>query len=133
MLKKTIVYTDYDGNECKEDFYFNLSKAEIMEMEMSSNGGLERVVQEIVKARNNAELVRIFKELILKAYGEKSLDGKRFVKSKELSDAFMQTEAYSELFVELTTQDGAAIEFFNGIIPKEARKEVQAAGLNNAS
>jgi hypothetical protein len=117
MLKKTITYTDYNGNERTEDFYFNLSKAEIMEMELSTTGGIAEMVRKIVSAQDTPALVKIFKDLILKAYGEKSADGKRFIKSEELRDAFSQTEAYSELFMELSTNADAAAKFVNGILP----------------
>lgn len=117
MLKKTITYTDYDGNERTEDFYFNLTKAEIMEMEVSQDGGLAKTLQKIVDEKDNKKIISIFKDLILKAYGEKSIDGKRFVKNDELKAAFSQTEAYSELFMELAMDDKAATAFVNGIIP----------------
>ena len=117
MLKKTITYTDYDGNERIEDFYFNLTKAEVLEMEMSQNGGLSKLLQKIVLEQDNKRIVEFFKEIVLKAYGEKSLDGKRFIKSEDLCNGFMQTEAYSELFMELATNAEAAAAFVNGITP----------------
>jgi len=120
MLKKTITYTDYDGNERTEDFYFNLSKAEIAEMELSAEGGLAKTIEKIVAAQDNKKIVEIFKELILKAYGEKSVDGKRFIKNDELREGFSQTEAYSELFIELATNADASTAFVNGIIPQVA-------------
>ena len=119
MLKKTINYTDYNGMERKEDFYFNLNKAEVAEMELSTEGGLAEMIQKIVSSKDTPSIVKIFKDLILKAYGEKTPDGKRFVKSKELSDAFAQTEAYSELFMELATDAEAASAFVNGIMPTD--------------
>lgn len=118
MLKKTITYIDYEDNERTEDFRFNLTEAEIAEMEMSAQGGMEKMIKRIVDARDSEKLVKLFKELILKAYGEISPDGKRFVKSKELSEAFSQTEAYSQLFMELATDADAASAFVNGIMPK---------------
>lgn len=118
MLKKTIKYTDYDGNEREEDFYFNLNKAEVTEMELSKQGGLSEYIKRIVAAQDAPSLVELFKELICKSYGEKSLDGKRFVKSKELTEEFTQTEAYSELFVELASNAEEATKFVNGIMPK---------------
>ena len=121
MLKKTITYNDYNGVERTEDFYFNLSKAEVMEMEMSTAGGLAERIQRIVSTQDAPAIMKIFKDLILKAYGEKSPDGKRFVKSKELSDGFAQTEAYSQLFMELATDADAAAAFINGIVPPQAR------------
>ncbi len=118
MLKKTISYTDYNGSERTEDFYFNLSTAEIMEMEMSTSGGLTELITKIVAAQDAPAIIKIFKDLILKAYGEKSPDGRRFIKSDEISIAFSQTEAYSKLFMELAANADAAAKFVNGIIPK---------------
>lgn len=123
MIKKTIEYVDYNGENRKEEFYFNLSKAEVMELEMSKNGGLSEYIQRIVKSSDNAAIMSLFKEIICKAYGEKSLDGKRFIKNKELTDAFVQTEAYSELFMELATNADEAAAFINGIIPKNMNVE----------
>lgn len=117
MLKKTITYTDYNEVERTEDFYFNLTKAEIMEMELSTTGGLSEMITRIVNAKDAPAIIKIFKELILKAYGEKSADGKRFVKSQEISEAFAQTEAYSILFMELSTDADAAAKFVNAIVP----------------
>ena len=118
MLKKTVTYTDYNGVERTEDFYFNLSKAEVTEMELSVDGGLAQMLENIVNSKDSKEIVRMFKELVLKAYGEKSPDGRRFIKNKELSDAFSQTEAYSEIFMELALNEQAAADFVNGILPK---------------
>lgn len=117
MLKKTITYVDYNELERTEDFYFNLTKAEIMEMELSTTGGLSEMITRIVNAKDAPAIIKIFKELILKAYGEKSADGKRFIKSQEISDAFAQTEAYSILFMELSTDADAAAKFVNAIVP----------------
>jgi hypothetical protein len=117
MLKKTIKYEDYNGVERTEDFYFNLTKAELMEIEMSTVGGLTATINRIIAAQDAPEIIRIFKDLVLKAYGEKSPDGKRFIKTKELSEAFSQTEAYSILFMELATDADAAAKFINGIVP----------------
>lgn len=120
MLKRTMTYTDYDGNQRTEDFYFNLTKAEILEMDISATGGLDKWISRIVAEQDGAKIIEIFKKIILKAYGEKSLDGKRFVKSPEISEAFSQTEAYSDLFVELATDAEKAAEFINGIVPGDA-------------
>lgn len=122
MLKKTIKYTDYNGVEREEDFYFNLSKAELTEMEATAVGGYGNMLEKIVASKDNKQIVEIFKDIILKAYGEKSPDGKRFIKSKELSEAFSQTEAYVELFMELALNEEAAAEFVNGIIPANMNK-----------
>lgn len=121
MLKKTITYTDYNGVERTEDFYFNLSKAEIMELELSTDGGLAEMIKRIVAAQDAPAIINIFKKLVLKAYGEKSPDGKRFMKSDEIAAAFSQTEAYSQLFMELATDADAASKFVNGIVPTEAK------------
>lgn len=126
MLKKTMKYIDYDGNERTEDFYFNLSKAELTEMELSHDGGLTRMMEKIVATRDSKKIVEIFKDLILRAYGEKSLDGKRFVKNQELRDSFSQTEAYSDLFMELAFDAEAAAAFVNGIVPAD-KFDVEAA------
>ncbi len=126
MLKKTITYTDYNGIERTENFYFNLSKAEIMEMEMSTSGGIAEMIQNIVAAQDAPAIIKIFKDLVLKAYGEKSPDGKRFIKSEEISTAFSQTEAYSIIFMELATNADAAAEFVNGIIPEVDKKTAPA-------
>ena len=123
MLKKTITYTDYNEVERTEDFYFNLTKAELMEMEMGAVGGLSSMIEKIVSAKDAPSIIKVFKELILKAYGEKSADGKRFIKSKEISDAFAQTEAYSQLFMELATDADAASKFVNGIAPNMEEKK----------
>ena len=134
MLKKTIAYTDYNGVERKEDFYFNLSKAEIMEMEMSTSGGLTEMISKIVAAQDTPAIIKLFKDLVLRAYGEKSLDGKRFVKIDEngipLSRAFSQTEAYSVLFMELATDAEAASEFVNGIVPADVSKAAKEEAKN---
>ena len=121
MLKKTMTFTDYNGNERTEDFYFNLSKAELSEMELSTTGGLGQMIQDVVSAQDTPRIISIFKDLILKSYGVKSADGRRFIKSKELSMEFAQTEAYSDLFMLLATDEAAATEFVNGIVPKEKK------------
>ena len=124
MLKKTITYTDYDGNERKEDFYFNLNKAEIMEMEMSTSGGMAEMLQKIVDSQDAPAIIKAFKELVLKSYGQKSPDGKRFIKNATLREEFEQTEAYSQIFMELATNAEEAAKFVNGIIPNDVAKEL---------
>lgn len=119
MLKRTITYTDYKGNQRTEDFYFNLTKAELTEMELTTEGGMSEYIERIIKAQNQSEIVSAFKQLLLKAYGERSEDGRRFMKSEEISKAFSQTEAYSELFMELATDSDKASAFVNGIIPAD--------------
>lgn len=131
MLKKTITYVDYNGQERKEDFYFNLTKAELMEMEAGTAGGWSEMMKGIIAAQDTPTLIAIFKDLILKAYGEKSADGKRFMKvanGVKLAEAFSQTEAYSELFMELATNADAASNFVMGIIPAELAEEAKKKG-----
>ena len=117
MVIKTIKYEDYNGNIREEKFHFNLNQAELMEMEASKNGGLSTYIQRIAEEQDAPKIMELFKELLQKSYGVKSDDGKRFIKSKELTEAFVQTEAYSELFVLLASDADEA--FINGIIPKK--------------
>lgn len=117
MLKETITYTDYNGVERTEDFFFNLSKAELMEMELGTTGGLTEMIRKMVASQDAPAILKTFKKLLLQAYGEKSADGKRFIKSEELSTAFAQTEAYSQIFMKLTTDETAMSNFINGIVP----------------
>lgn len=128
MLKKTITYTDYNGETRSEDFYFNMSKAEIVEMEMSVNGGMSEFMKKVATTQDAPTLIKLFKDLVLNAYGEKSLDGKRFIKTEELKTAFAQTEAYSVLFMELAFDADKAAEFVNGIIPADVAKQLEASG-----
>lgn len=127
MLKKTITYEDYNGNKVVEDFYFHLSKSELIELEVSEKGGLVAFIQKVVEAEDAATLVYLFKKLILLSYGQRSEDGREFEKSDELSKKFSQTEAYSELFMELSSNAEAAASFMNGIIPAALQKEVEEA------
>lgn len=134
MLKKTITFTDYNGNERTEDFYFNLSKAEIMEMELSIVGGLAEAIQRVVKSQDGPSIIKFFKDIVLKAYGEKSPDGRRFMKEDEngvkLYKNFEQTEAYAILFTELATNAEAAAAFINGIVPADMNKNVASLPKN---
>lgn len=118
MLKKTVTYTDYNGVERTEDFYFNFTKAEATMMELSETNGLANKLQTIVASKDNKQIIAMFKDIVLNAYGEKSADGKRFIKNDEIREAFSQTEAYSEIFMELALNEEFAAEFINGIIPK---------------
>lgn len=138
MLKKNIKYTDYNGVEREEEFLFNLTKAELMEMEMGTTGGMAEMIQQIVNTQDAPAIIKIFKDIILKAYGEKSLDGKRFIKVNDagvpLSIAFSQTEAYSQLFMELATNAEAAANFIKGIIPGDIEisdEEIKKIQENN--
>lgn len=118
MIKKTITFTDYDGNERTEDFWFNLSKAEVAEMELGTAGGITKMIERLVQEQDGKRIVEIFKDLICRSYGVKSPDGKRFIKSKDLTEAFTQTEAYSDLFVELMSNPDLAAAFFAEVLPK---------------
>ena len=126
MLKKTIKYTDYNGSERTEDFYFNLTKAEVMEMEMSIDGGFAEMINRVIAAQDVPSIIKIFKDLILKSFGVKSPDGKRFIKSKELSDEFSQTEAFSDLYMTLATNAEEATAFVNGIVPADMANKAVA-------
>lgn len=123
MLKKTITYTDYNDNERTEDFYFNLTKAELVEMEMGITGGLTEMINRIVAAQDMPTIIKTFKDIILKAYGQKSPDGKRFEKSDKIRDEFSQTEAYSVLFMELATSPDAAANFLNALVPSDIKDQ----------
>lgn len=129
MLNKSITYTDYDGVERTENFMFNLTKAELAELNLTTEGGLQVAIQKIIDSRDIPEITKWFKRIIMMAYGEKSADGRRFIKSPELTEEFLQTEAYSELFVELITDENAAAAFINGIIPKMDKSNVPAPEL----
>lgn len=118
MLKRTIKYQDFLGNPREEDFHFNLTKAEIAEMELSYEGGFVAMINRAIAAQDQPTLVQIFKNVILTAYGEVSADGRRFIKNDEVREAFSQTQAYSDLFMELATNADAAATFINGIVPE---------------
>lgn len=134
MVKETITYVDYNGVERTEDFYFNLSKAEVMEMEMSITGGMTELIHRIVSTQDIPAIMKIFKDLLLKAYGQKSADGRGFIKvdkdGHRLADDFAQTEAYSQLFVELATNADKAAKFINGIIPSDKNSVVASAPVS---
>lgn len=119
MLKKLIEYEDFNGKKRSENFYFSLNKAELMEMELGTVGGMQNLIQLIIDKQDIPEIIKAFKMIILKSYGEKSADGVRFIKSEELSTAFSQTNAYSNLFMELISDSQAAAAFINGIVPKD--------------
>lgn len=131
MLKRTVSYEDYNGNPQSDVFYFNLTEAELLEMESTYDRGYAETLQYIVDTENTKELIAEFKKLVLFAYGEKSEDGKVFVKNEDITTRFSQHAAYSALFMELATNAEAASAFMNGIIPKklvEARDQDIPAG-----
>lgn len=127
MLKKTIKFTDYFGEERTQDFYFNLNKSELIEMNFTTTGGMQNMLDQIRNTQDNKRIYELFKDIVLKAYGEKSSDGLRFIKSKELSEAFSQTEAYNELIVEFFSNPDAAANFMKAIIPSDLAKEAEKA------
>lgn len=126
MLVKTIKYEDYNGVEREEDFYFNLSKADIIEMELGVDGGLDAKIKRLTQTMNGPEIMKLFKEIIFKAYGVKSDDGRRLIKSEQLSTEFSQTEAYSELLMELLSDPEKAAAFIKAIIPKAPQPAIPA-------
>lgn len=140
MLKKTISYTDYNGVERTENFYFNLTEAEIAEMQLGSKGGLSEVIKQLIETENAPEIIKLFKDLVLRSYGQKSVDGKRFIKNDSLREEFSQTEAYSKLFMELAFDAEAAAKFINGIVPanmskgevpEDVKELMNQAGINS--
>ena len=131
MLKKSITYIDYNGEKQTDDCYFNLSKAELLEMEMSEKGGFENYIRKLMEEKDNKKIYKLFKDLILMSYGEKSADGRTFIKKKMvdgqmiyLKDEFEQTEAFTELMMELISGgDEAMAKFINSLIPKEIAEQ----------
>lgn len=116
MRKETIIYTDYNNVTRTEDFFFNLNEAELTALQYGVDGGLKEMLERIVKSNDNKQIMACFHELIAKSYGEKSPDGRRFIKSEELSEAFMQTEAYNELMLRFMTDANYSAEFINDVL-----------------
>lgn len=136
MLKKIIPYTDYNGNHREEECYFNISKAELMEMDMSADGGLEAYIRRIVSTQDSRMIMQTFKDIIMKSYGIKSLDGRRIQKSDELSKEFTETEAYSELLMELLSDEKKAADFIKAILPDvedEHKAQIKAVPAPSAN
>lgn len=135
MIKETITYTDYDDVERTEDFWFHLSKTELMEMNFSEEGGLEKTINKIAQTNDIRKVIAILKDIILRSYGEKSLDGKRFIKvvdGHKLADDFAQSPAFDELFVKLASDENATVEFINKVIPRNLAAEIEANQKGNA-
>lgn len=130
MVKYNETYTDYNGVERTEEFRFNLSKAELIEMEASDAGGMSARINRIVNAKDNHILIGEFKEILLKAYGVLSDDGRRLEKSPEISAAFEQTEAYSNIFVRLLSDSDEAVAFIQGIMPKDMIDQSKIAAIS---
>lgn len=127
MLKRTIKYTTFDDEEVEEVFYFNFSKPELIDMDAKYEGGIAGLIRKISDSKNIREIIGIFKMIILDSYGEKSDDGKRFIKSDERREAFSQSAAYETLYMELCSETNAAVEFLVGVMPKEFQGEIQKA------
>ena len=125
MLKKTITYTDYDGMERTEDFWFNLSKTELTKLDAELPGGVLGVLRKIIDKQDRKALVDFIETLILRSYGEKTLDGKRFVKTPDMAEEFMQTPAYDELFMSILSDTDSQTSFINGVIPQSMAKEIE--------
>lgn len=129
MLRLPIKYEDFNGEEAEDICYFNLSKPELIEMEVRYKKGMATFLKQIVEAEDKQELIKQFKEIVLLAYGIKSDDGKRFMKSDQIREEFSQTAAYQALFMNLATNDGDAIKFFEGVIPKDLRGSFAKASV----
>lgn len=127
MLKKTITYKDFNDVERTEDFYFNFSESELVEMELGTEGGLSEMLKKIVAAQDQPTLIKFFKNIILKAYGEKSPDGRRFIKNDEVREGFSQTNAFNVLFMELASNSDKAAEFITGLIPSSTATGQQSS------
>lgn len=132
MLKRDITYEDFEGNTLTETFYFNVSKPELIELEVEVAGGFSEWMQRIIKAEDYQTIIKEFKRFVLFAYGQKSEDGKRFIKSDQLREEFSQTNAYNVLFMELAQDDGAAADFVLGVMPKDMAPDIQQQ-MNKAS
>jgi hypothetical protein len=133
MLKRTITYEDFNDNQITEDFYFNMSKSELVELEVSYEKGFGETLQAIIEAKDHKQLITEFKKLILMAYGVKSPDGKRFIKNDELREEFSQTAAYNALFMELATDENAAASFIQAVIPKDMAAQIVVAESTSAA
>lgn len=129
MLKKEITYEDFDGNQVTDILYFNLNRTEMIEMEVSYEGGLEAALKRIIESKDNKNLIGEFKKIILASYGVKSEDGKRFIKNDKLREDFTQTAAFDALFMDLATNENAAANFIIGIVPKDFAKPDEKAEL----
>lgn len=132
MFKRDITYEDFDGDKVTETFYFNLTRTELIQLEVEFKGGLKEALDRIIKAQDNKQLIAEFQRIILLSYGVKSDDGKKFIKNDTLREEFSQSAAYDELFMELATKEESAANFINGIIPKNFEKEMEKAAANGS-
>lgn len=127
MLKKTITYSDCDGNKLTEDFYFNLNKAELGELQIKYPGGYDKFLEKVIEEQDQSAMFDIFKDIILMSYGVRSADGKSFRKSQEVKDDFYYSDAYSELFMDLCSGPDKVEEFMEGILPDLDKEQLAAA------
>lgn len=123
MLKREIKYEDFNGEQASDIFYFNISKPEVLELQVEYEGGLSKFLESIIETKDSKELIKKFKEIVLLAYGQKTEDGKRFIKSDKLREEFSQTAAYQSLFMELASNEGAAVLFIQGVLPKDMAEQ----------
>lgn len=121
MVKKTIKYVDYNGETREEDFYFNLTKPELVELELGEDGGLKAYIEKIIKSNDARQVLAMFKKIIGVAYGIKSPDGRRFIKSEDVTNAFFQSEAYVSLYMELLEHPDIAADFIRSMLPEDMR------------
>lgn len=137
MLKKTFEYDDYEGNKIRQDAYFHLSEAELTEMTLSEKGGLDKLLQKIIDAKDTTEIIKVFKDIICKSYGELAPDGKSFRKTDEKGNPlylnFIATPMYDQLFMELATNDEAGADFINGVMPKKVSEKMKETAMNNTT
>ena len=131
MIEKKITYKDYDGVERTEVFRFHLTQSELIEMDALMPGGMEKTLKLIAEKKDTPALMRAFKTILMKAYGEKSADGRRFMKSEEISHAFEETPAYDKIFMELVSGDGNdTLAFIRGVMPEDMQKQIDAETQN---
>lgn len=129
MYTKKITYTDWLGNERTEEFNFTITKAALMEMQFEREGGMREYLQRIIDAKNRKELMEMFKDLVLRAYGEISEDGKYFIQDDNTKKRFASSPVYSMLFMKMTDDADFAKEFVNGILPPDLDKAAAKPGL----
>ena len=127
MIKKTTTYTDFNGVTRTEDFYFNITEAELVEMEVGVEGGMRNLLEKIIRENDKKMIYEYLKKIVLTAYGEKSADGRRFVKSEELRNGFAPTEACSNIILDLCNGDNAASDFIKGVLPSKLSSQVEAS------
>lgn len=133
MYTKKITYTDYNGEQRTEPFYFNLNKGELIKLQLSKNGGYQAFLRRLLDTNDQAEIIKVFDQFIKDAYGVKSDDGKRFIKNQEVLDEFTQSEAYSELLTELISDEKAQLEFIQGLMPAEYMQQIASEFKKEAS